>query len=78
MEIQELLVRLSVLSSALAEIKMQKVQGGISPQEAKAASAREMKKHLGDEILKRAYREWAEKPEEISLDKLLGLEEEDS
>jgi hypothetical protein len=58
MEIQEVLNRLSVISSEISEIKMQKIRGELTEAKAKKKAASVLKAALKENFLRQAVEEW--------------------
>jgi hypothetical protein len=58
MEIQDVLNRLSIISSEINDIKMEKIRGELTEREAKKKAASVLKKVLKDDFLGKAVMEW--------------------
>jgi hypothetical protein len=60
MEIQEVLIKLSVISSEIDDIKMKKIRGELSELKAKKQAARVLKDALKEGFITAAVTEWKE------------------
>jgi hypothetical protein len=60
MEIQEVLIKLSVISSEIDDIKMKKIRGELSELKAKKQAARVLKDALKEGFITAAVTEWRE------------------
>jgi hypothetical protein len=60
MEIQEVLIKLSVISSEIDDIKMKKIRGELSELKAKKQAARILKDALKEGFITAAVTEWKE------------------
>ncbi len=72
MEIQEVLISLTSAASQMNEIKIKKVRGELSQEEAKAACAKVLCKMLKEKIIEQAVAEWSPKQKEPTLDDIIG------